>query len=272
MSIWKKQNGCALKLVALLGAELALATPVFAQDAAPSTEVSVAALSHYIWRGQELSRDSIVLQPSMTVEYKGISANLWSNLDTAPYSATAGSSNSSSLNETDVTLSYERQCGAINAKAGYIYYGLEAVDDSQELYVSLTADSLLSPSLTIYKEFDSYPNWYISFAFSHSFQLGEKALLELTGSISYLKSEDEDEYPEIDGDGNATGDKFSNWHDGMISAAVPISAGKYLTVTPSLTYVFGLSTDAHNEMKFLRSKSCNDSSYLYGGVAVSLVF
>ncbi len=48
----------------------------------PTAEVSVLASSKYVWRGFELSDDSIVLQPSATVAYKGFSANLWGNLDT----------------------------------------------------------------------------------------------------------------------------------------------------------------------------------------------
>ena len=48
----------------------------------PSADASVAFLSKYVWRGFELSDDSIVIQPSMTVAYKGFGMNLWGNLDT----------------------------------------------------------------------------------------------------------------------------------------------------------------------------------------------
>ena len=61
------------------------ATPLFAEEEKPTADFSVSALTKYVWRGQELSRDSIVLQPSLTVGYKGFSANLWGNLDTKPY-------------------------------------------------------------------------------------------------------------------------------------------------------------------------------------------
>jgi len=40
-------------------------------------EVAASVLSAYIWRGQELSRDSIVIQPSATISYKGFSFNAW---------------------------------------------------------------------------------------------------------------------------------------------------------------------------------------------------
>jgi len=47
-------------------------------------DFTAAVMSQYVWRGYELSRNSIVIQPSMTVGYKGFSVNLWGNLDTNP--------------------------------------------------------------------------------------------------------------------------------------------------------------------------------------------
>ena len=39
----------------------------------PTANLAVAALSKYVWRGFEMTKDSIVLEPSMTVAYKGFS-------------------------------------------------------------------------------------------------------------------------------------------------------------------------------------------------------
>jgi len=51
----------------------------------PTLSADVAFLSQYIWRGYELSKDSLVIQPSVTVAYKGFSLNLWGNFDTDVY-------------------------------------------------------------------------------------------------------------------------------------------------------------------------------------------
>ncbi len=53
-----------------------------AEEEKPTADLSVALLSQYVWRGYQLSRDSLVIQPSMTVGYKGFGVNLWGNLDT----------------------------------------------------------------------------------------------------------------------------------------------------------------------------------------------
>jgi len=58
---------------------LAMPVPILmaAEDEKPTGEYSVSAMSGYIYRGYELSRNSVVVQPSMTIGYRGFSANLF---------------------------------------------------------------------------------------------------------------------------------------------------------------------------------------------------
>jgi len=246
-------------------------------------EVAAGVMSAYIWRGQELTRHSMVIQPSMTVGYKGFTANIWGNLDTDPYSA-ADEEYSSNFTETDVTLSYSHTFGRVTAGLGYIYYALAAaapggtdLPDSQEIFISLGLDTILAPTLTVYREIDHYHQWYATLGVSHTFSLHEKIGLKLAASASYLLSTDAETYPEFDGDLEPTGDKFNNFHDGVVSIAVPIYATGHLTITPTATYVFPLSNDARYEMKARSLKgtvdpSEKDSAFLYGGVVLSFSF
>lgn len=246
-------------------------------------EVAASVLSAYIWRGQELSRHSVVIQPSLTASYKGFSANVWGNLDTRPYAA-GSDSYSSNFNETDVTLSYSRKFGIVSVGGGYIYYALSALApggpdplDSQELFVSVGLDTILQPTLTVYKEISHYRQWYATLGISHTFALHEKVGLKLAATASYLKSEDETTYPKFDGDSLATTDKFNNFHDGTFSISLPVSVTKNITVTPLVTYVFPLSDDAKYEMRGRGLQgsavpSDRDSTYLYGGVTLSFAF
>jgi hypothetical protein len=258
------------------------AVPLFAEEEKPTADLSVSALTKYVWRGQELSRDSIVLQPSATVGYKGFSVNLWGNMDTRPYSATS-KDYSTNWTETDFTLGYSRAFGPVTAGVGYIYYGLASLQpggtdplDSQEVYASLGLNTLLSPTLTVYKEISHYKQWYFLLGVSHAFTLSDKVALKLAASASYLKSEDSDDYPKIGSDYEPTGDKYNNFHDGMLTVSLPITPAKYLTITPSLSYVFPLCSDARYEMKYRGlqgvSAEAKDSAYLYGGLTLSLTF
>lgn len=259
-----------------------------AQAATPETdritgEVAAGILSAYIWRGQEMTRDSVVIEPSMTANYKGFTATLWGNLDTNPYSA-GDAKHSSNWTETDFSLSYAHEFGVVKAGAGYIYYGLAGMTpngadlpDSQELFVTLGLNTLLAPTLTVYREIDHYHQWYATLAVSHTFSLHEKVGLKLVGSVSYLKSEDETTYPKFNSDSIATADKFNNFHDGVVSVFLPVAVNGHLTITPTASYVFPLSDDAKYEMrarglKGTANTSDRDSSYLYGGVILSFVF
>jgi len=257
-------------LAVLSGIFLCIAwiVPALAEEK-PLADFTVAALSQYVWRGQELSRDSLVIQPSMTMGYDGLSANLWGNLDTDPYIELPGD-DGSKWNETDFTLSYGNGYGPWNIQGGYIYYGLEAIEDSQEVFLSLGYDTLLAPTLTIYRDFDSYEHWYFLFGLSHAIELSETVSLELSGSVSYLKSEDDEDYPEIHG-ATPTDDRFEDFHDGVISVSLPIWVSNALTVTPSLSYTFPLSSKASDEMEW-RSLDGDDDSFVYGGVTVSMGF
>ena len=247
-------------------------------------EVAASVLSAYIWRGQELTRHSIVIQPSMTVGYKGFNANVWGNLDTDPYSAADGEY-ASNFTETDVTLSYTNKFGIISAGVGYIYYSLSAATpggpdlmDSQEVFVTLGLDTILAPTLTVYKEIDHYHQWYATLGVSHTFALHEMIGLKLAAQASYLKSEDETTYPEFDSNSVATTDKFNNFHDATVTISLPVTATKNVTITPLLTYVFPLSNDARYEMRArglqgtLNPADKDSSSFLYGGVNLSFAF
>jgi hypothetical protein len=235
-------------------------------EAKPTASANVGVFSQYIWRGYELSKDSVVIQPSVTVGYKDISLNLWGNLDTDVYSDPRGQSQ---FNETDMTLSYGKSFGMVNVGAGYIYYGLDAIDDSQEVYLSVGLDTLLSPTLTVYREIAHLPSWYISLGISHSFKLPKEITLDLAGSIGYYASDDDD-FVKVDDDLNATTDKYNAFHNGLLSAGLTIPVGKYFSVVPMIGYSFPLTNDADN---LIKSASLSDKSdFVYGGVAASISF
>ncbi|MBI4773723.1 MAG: hypothetical protein HY788_06000 [Deltaproteobacteria bacterium] len=248
----------------------ALVMPSYAEEQTPWADASVSVLTAYIWRGIELSRDSIVVQPTMSVGYYGFYANFWANIDTNPYTADDEGANAK-WNESDFTIAYGTSFGILNVEGGYIYYALDSVDDSQEVFASLGVDTILSPTLTVYKEFARYPSWYFLFGISHSFAFTDFMSLDLSASASYLLSDDADDYPEVNDNGEPTGDEFSNFHDGVLSASLPISFAKYFTVAPTISYVFPITDDAKNQMQFF-SKNGESDQFVYGGISVGFAF
>ena len=269
------------------------AAPAATPEEKPTGDFTVTAMSQYFWRGYELSRNSVVIQPSMTIGYKGFSANFWGNLDTKPYSA-GDTSYSNTWNETDLTLSYTKTLGLFNVGGGYIYYALGSMNkdapkraNSQELFATVSLNTLLSPTLTVYKEIDRYKQWYFLLGVSHAIELNPVVSLKLGATASYLLSTYADAtlfnagagyggYPKFDGNALASDDKFSNFHDGTITASLPIKATGNITITPTLSYIFPLSGAAKDEMKGQGLKggapADRDSSFLCGGMSASFAF
>jgi len=230
------------------------ATSALAEEAAPSADASVSLLSKYVWRGFEFSDDSIVIQPSLSVSYMGFGANLWANLDTELYGTT------NKWNETDMTLSYDGAVDKLGYGVGYIYYALDSANDTQEIYGTLSYDTLLSPSLALYYDIDEFSgDWYANLSIGHSFELSEAMSLDLGFAAGYYYVDDGD---------------YSEFHDGLISAALSIPVGQYVTISPELYYSFPLSDKASDVIEANSDAlgGSGDDSYVYGGVSLSFAF
>lgn len=236
-----------------------------AENAPPTADLTIALLSKYVWRGYELSKNSLVIQPSLTAAYKGIGVNLWGNLDTDQNMNLYGTEGAN-WNETDMTISYDNAVGMINYSLGYIYYGLDGADDTQELYGSFAFDTILAPSLTIYRDISSFPGWYTTLAVSHTFELSEQTSLDLGGHVSYMSADDASTLA----DPSDPTSSYSEFHDGQVFVSVSIPVAEYITIVPELYYSFPLSSAASDVIK--AGSADGDDSFLYGGVSLNMAF
>lgn len=260
--IWNWQKTVLLALVCCM----VTAGFARAEEEKPTADLTVSVLSQYIWRGFALSEDSVVVQPSMTVGYKGFAFNLWGNLDTDPVG------DLDNWNETDMTLSYDWAAGPMGFSAGYIFYALDGVEDSQEVYFSLGLDTLLSPTVTVYREIYHAPHWYITADISHSFALPADISLDLGAQVSYLVSDDEGAYPEVDDHGNVKGE-YDDFRNGVVSVALNVPASEYITVTPEIYWSFPLNGDSESLTRDAGLSVTDDKdNFVYGGVSVSFAF
>jgi len=233
----------------------------------PTASADAAFMSQYIWRGYGLSKDSLVIQPSLTAGYKGFSLNLWGNWDTRyaaePYK------DDFKWNETDMTFSYAHSFGMVGLEGGFIYYALDGLDDWKEFYLSLGLDTLLAPTVTVYREVSKNQGWYVNLGISHSFELPREMTLDLAGYVSYWAS-DNDNMVERNSDMSTTGKRFSGLHDGLVSVGLTIPFWKYFTVTPSIAYAFPLSHQADNLLQY--GSLDEKANHVFGGVTLSVAF
>ncbi|MDR3630797.1 MAG: hypothetical protein P4L42_10710 [Desulfocapsaceae bacterium] len=251
-------------------------TVAYAEDAdKPTAELDMGVFSQYIWRGEALSKNSVVVEPSATFGYKGASVNIWGNFDSdsKPY-------NGAKYNETDLTLSYSKDVGITKLTGGYIYYGLNeqpavaataktpaiaASRDTQELFASVALDVLSSPTLTVYRDISQYPGWYINLAVSHSFEVVDKITFDLGASAGYYYSDSKSLV-----EAKNPSSEYRALHNGLLSAGFTIPFGDYFSVKPMIAYSFPLSSKADD---FIKANSVGgDSSFLYGGVTFSATY
>jgi hypothetical protein len=253
----KMRRYLAIAAVAVLTSQ----TIVHAEEAEkPTAGLDLGLFSQYIWRGLELSKDSLVIQPSVTIGYQGVSLNVWGNLDT-DNEAYGGSK----YNETDLTLSYSKTFSIVKLTGGYAYYGLDGLTDSQEVFGSVGLTTILNPTITVYKEIAHTPAWYVSVGVSHSQELVNKITLDLAASAGYYSSDDTG-FAEA----NNPNEKYQQFHNGLVSVGFTIPFAEYFSVKPIIAYSFPLTDKAE---EYIQSVSLSDDSdFIYGGVTVSMAF
>jgi hypothetical protein len=271
---------------------LALTLPVHAQDVAsppgtieqqqeqeerPTANLSWSFYSKYVWRGYELSADSLVMFPSITISYKGFAMNMWGDMDTS-YKGNGSENSDSKWWETDWILTYSNSWKKFNYTLGWIYYDIDPSTfdrASQEVFTTLGFDVLLKPSLSIYREI-ALPGerWYINLGVSHSFPTIKREIFGFCGEqsldvgawISYMSI-------------NSSDYDYEAMHDANIWAAYNIPISSYMTVVPSINYSLPMSNNAQTNIRQSSFNATNrgpgantNSSWVYGGVTLKVAF
>lgn len=227
----------------------------YAEGPKTSGYASVDVMSNYVWRGQKLT-DSWAIQPAVGITYGSFGANIWANYDV----------DLTEVTETDITLSYTRSWDKFTFGAGYIYYAFDGFDDTQELYLSAAYDMLLSPKITLFYDFDEGDGAFIIASIGHSIDLSgmtKGAALNLGASASFNIKDG------IMGR-DADGEKFTNFYNGELSAALTIPVADNISITPKLAFSFPLTDDAKDAIKGVSYDQ--DSSIVYGGINLTLSF
>jgi len=235
---------------------------LYAEDIKTEGSVSADVMSNYVWRGQKLS-NSWVVQPSVGITYGVFGANIWANYDSDRPEATSSDTGHGEMTETDVTLTYTRSIDKITLTAGYIYYALDGANDTQELFVSAGYDTLLSPTLTIYYDYDEGQGAFVVASVGHSFEVMKETSLDLGASVSYNIKNKVMGY-------DKNGEDFNNFYNGEISSSMSIPVWKAVSVTPKIAYSLPLSSDAKEAIKSISDDG--DKDIFYGGVNLALSF
>lgn len=267
------------KVVAVMLSVVVLltASAVMAEEK-PSATASVGVFNKYIFRGYELSKKSVVIQPAASVSYYGFSMGFWGNMDTAQQHTQSfnpvdpgGFGNpdpkDTKLNEVDWTLSYSKTFNIFTITGGWTYYGTDFANHTQELFLSLGLDVITKPTLSIYQDISEYKGTYYNLALSHSFNITKQITFDLGASAGYMVGSGNVWRKYNLNTGNYDGPKYKALHDGMVKAGMTIPVGKF-SFQPTVQYWFPLSKDAKD--KAPNGASINPMGHLDGNFVVGL--
>ncbi|WP_291315547.1 hypothetical protein [Desulfuromonas sp.] len=220
-------------------------SPAFAEIEV-SGDAYVSINSMYLWRGFDLSADdSFVAQPGADVSFGGFSLGWWGNM----------SENTGEMNEVDLVLDYSFDLGElVSMSIGNILYDVDGFKTTNELYLGVSLNTVLEPSLTIYYDYDECEETgaFYTFSVGHGFDLAENIGLGIGALVSYNQESD-----------FAVGN-YSDLHNAELSLGLDYSVTDQIVVSPAVIYSTPMSDDAEDI-------SGIDDEFM-GGVTVALNF
>jgi hypothetical protein len=157
-------------LIGTAGVAVMGAGGLLAQEESPyRISFNVAFVNQYLWRGF-VANDTPSVQPELRLGYKGFSVSSWSSFShTAPYNQ--------NWTEHTLNLAYTRRLGNLTASLGWqneVNPNLESDLGryTNEVYFGLAHDSILRPSVTVYRDVHRGNGGYYYLSLGHSFRAG----------------------------------------------------------------------------------------------------
>lgn len=254
---------CSILVVAVVLGLLIAARPSEAAEA----ELAVAVNSHYVWRGQVIN-DEPVLQPSLTVKSPcGLVFNTWANMDLTD------SGLERDFSEADLTLAYGRDLGEnVSLEAGIVQYVLKTEANTREAYVTASFNCILSPTLSIFYDFDEVDDVYARAEVSHSLDLVEKLTLDLGAAIGFGGKDYNDFYfsalPEEGEVGEAILADSAAFNDATVSAGLTYAFSDTLSLAGSVAYMALLDSDIEKGAE----ENFGEKDVVYGGITLTRSF
>ncbi len=186
----------------------------------------------------------------------GLTLNIWASMDATDINEDDGES--WHMGELDYTLSYGFSPAEwLDLEGGVIWYTFPSADTTGEVYAGATlADCPLSPSVTVYYDFDEVDGWYVNAGISHTYEATDRLGLSAGAWIGW-----------------ANGDYHEAYYGTPARASVAdvllsVSIDYALTEAISVSVCGSYSDLPDNTLEELTDKS----EVVFGGVSVSMSF
>ena len=203
-----------------------------------SGDVYAGMYNKYIFRGVDLSDNKWVSQFGADLSYKGLTLSYWSNLLTADGTILGSNFESGDLSETDITLNYTyTPIELLTFNVGNIYYNLDGAPDTNELYLKTTLNTLLSPTLAVYCDWQQAKDTGLFYTLSvgHSLELMKDLGLNLGALASYNMKSD-----------YSVG-SYNNLHNYELTASADYSVTDNIKISPYYLYSNAFNSTARTK-------------------------
>ncbi len=212
------------------------------------TSMDAAVMSTYVWRGIVLTDDP-VLQPALTAGYKGMSCNIWGNMDLGDVNDTRNE-----FNEIDYTLDYSFDVHTVSISAGILHYSFPHTDfdPTTELYLGLSSGYTKDASLTIYQDIGESDGTYFLLGYDYGIPVAEITSIDIGGTVGFGTSKNNEFY---------YGNNTMSLTDVVIGVSAPFKIGAYVSLTPGITFTSIISSDIRT---LVDESGANPDNFIYG--------
>ena len=232
-----KMRKAGVLLICLLSMVVAVASVASANEGGLEVEggAYIGTFDKYLWRGFDLSGGEPVAQGGVDLSAAGFTLSFWSNMQLK--NDTAEGYSAGELNETDVIIDYSFDfCDMAWGSVGNIFYALSDAEDTNEAYFAAGLNTILSPSLTVYWDWDKAEEdgLFYTLAVGHDFDVTDVISVSLSASAGY----NQENY--------SVDESYSDWHNAEfgLTADYALTAQTYLS--SSFIYSTPMSSDAKN--------------------------
>lgn len=202
-----------------------------------SGDVYAGVASKYLWRGFDLSGSQPVAQGGVDVSAGDFTFSYWTNLQLG--TDLGEGFQSGETTETDIVIDYSKDLGElVSVSVGNIFYQLDGIDDTNELYASVGLNTILSPSLTVYWDWDAADEAGLFYVLSigHDITIIEPLTLSLGALVSYNQSSD-----------YSVGD-YDGFHNYELSAGLEYAVTEQIAISAGVIFSEGLSDEAKDSI------------------------
>lgn len=213
---------CIILVAALLTA--AISSTAVAEDKVTGAAY-VGPYNKYVFRGLDLSDNQWVAQGGVDLSYKNFTLSYWSNFQTH----SSVNSKKSNLTETDITLNYAYSpVELLSFNVGNTFYSFDSSQyaDTNELYLKTTLNTLLSPTLAVYWDWDESTSNGMFYTFSLGYS--KEVAKNVTANIGALASYNMKNPSASSG--------YNNLHNYELSFGLDYTPIDKLKISPTYTY------------------------------------